>query len=136
MDTSPFPFRVERWLEQQRSSAAGSDTLALPKPLRAGSRGARALLRYLPAHVDHPGALLLRTESPDQRQLDFESLGLTVREAEVVQSVVSGKTNAAIGESLQMSSATVKKHLDNIYTKLGVRGRGPLTAFVLDISQR
>jgi ATP/maltotriose-dependent transcriptional regulator MalT len=35
-----------------------------------------------------------------------------------------------------MSAATVKKHLDNIYGKLGVRGRGPLTAFVLDIAQR
>jgi ATP/maltotriose-dependent transcriptional regulator MalT len=75
-------------------------------------------------------------ESPDQRQLDFETLGLTTREAEVVRCVVSGMANAAIGESLYMSAATVKKHLDNIYTKLGVRGRGPLTAFVLDIAQR
>jgi DNA-binding CsgD family transcriptional regulator len=135
-DASPFPFRVERWLEQQRSLASGSDTLALLKPLRAGSRGARASLRYLPAQVDHPGALLLRVESPDHRQLDFETLGLTTREAEVVRCVVSGMANAAIGESLYMSAATVKKHLDNIYTKLGVRGRGPLTAFVLDIAQR
>jgi DNA-binding CsgD family transcriptional regulator len=135
-DTSPFPYRVQRWLERQRSLAAGPETLALPKPLRAGSRGARASLRYLAAQVDHPGALLLRTESPDQRQLDFETLGLTTREAEVVRCVVSGMTNAATGEALHMSAATVKKHLDNIYTKLGVRGRGPLTAFVLDISQR
>jgi DNA-binding CsgD family transcriptional regulator len=136
MDTSPFPYRVERWLEQQRALVTGSESLALLKPLRAGGRRTRASLRYLPAQVDHPGALLLRTESPDQRQLDFETLGLTTREAEVVRCVVSGMTNAAIGVSLHTSPATVKKHLDNIYTKLGVRGRGPLTAFVLDISQR
>ncbi len=135
-DASPFPFRLERWLDQQRSLASGSETLALLKPLRAGSRGARASLRYLPAQADHPGALLLRTESPDQRQPDFETLGLTTREAEVVRCVVSGMTNAAVGENLHMSAATVKKHLDNIYGKLGVRGRGPLTAFVLDISHR
>ena len=34
--TSPFPFRVERWLEHQRSLITASDSLALLKPLRAG----------------------------------------------------------------------------------------------------
>ena len=50
--------------------------------------------------------------------------------------MVDGKSNAAIGEDLHLSAGTVKKHLDNIYTKLGVRGRGALTAFVLNVSQR
>ena len=134
--TSPFPFRVERWLELQRSLVTASDSLALLKPLRAGPRDAPAWLRYLPAQADHPGALLLRTEWPDRRQLQFETLGLTSREAEVVRGVVDGKSNAAIGEELHLSAGTVKKHLDNIYTKLGVRGRGALTAFVLNVSQR
>jgi hypothetical protein len=31
---------------------------------------------------------------------------------------------------------TIKKHLDNIYVKLGVRGRGRLTAFVRDVLER
>lgn len=134
--TSPFPFRVARWLDLQRSLYVESDSLALLKPLRAGNRGTRAWLRYLPAQVDHPGALLLRTESPDRRRLDVETLGLTPREAEVVRCVIGGKSNAAIAETLHVSTGTVRKHLDNIYTKLGVRGRGALTAFVLDISQR
>ena len=134
--TSPFPFRVERWLELQRSLVAASDSLAILKPLRAGPRDAPVWLRYLPAQSDQPGALLLRTESRDRRQLQFETLGLTSREAEVVRGVVDGKSNAAIGEELHLSAGTVKKHLDNIYTKLGVRGRGALTAFVLNVSQR
>lgn len=134
--TSPFPFRVERWLEHQRSLITASDSLALLKPLRAGPREAPVWLRYLPAQSDQPGALLLRTESLDRRQLQFETLGLTSREAEVVRGVVDGKSNAAIGEDLHLSAGTVKKHLDNIYTKLGVRGRGALTAFVLNVSQR
>jgi DNA-binding CsgD family transcriptional regulator len=134
--TSPFPFRVERWLEVQRSLVSESDSLALLKPLRAGPRDAPAWLRYLPAQFDHPGALLLRTETPEGRSLRFETLGLTPREAEVVQGVISGQTNAAIGAHLHLSTGTVKKHLDNIYRKLGVRGRGALTAFVLNVSQR
>jgi DNA-binding NarL/FixJ family response regulator len=47
-----------------------------------------------------------------------------------------GETNVAVGQALHVSPATVKKHLDNIYEKLGVRGRGRLTAFVLDILDR
>lgn len=94
------------------------------------------VIRYLPAQGDHPGALLLRPEPlrPQRRHLD--TLGLTGREAEVVFCVISGETNAAIASTLHVSAGTVKKHLDNIYRKLGVRGRGHLTAFVLDIVQR
>jgi DNA-binding CsgD family transcriptional regulator len=33
---------------------------------------------------------------------------------------------------LQIAQGTVKKHLENVYAKLGVRGRGPLTAFVIE----
>ena len=47
-----------------------------------------------------------------------------------------GQSNPAIAEQLHVSPGTVKKHLDNVYGKLGVRGRGALTAFVLDIAAR
>jgi DNA-binding NarL/FixJ family response regulator len=50
--------------------------------------------------------------------------------------VIKGESNALIGEALHVSPSTVKKHLDNIYVKLGVRGRGRLTAFVLDLLER
>jgi DNA-binding NarL/FixJ family response regulator len=53
-----------------------------------------------------------------------------------VDYVTKGESNAAIGGALHVSPATVKKHLDNIYTKLGVHGRGRLTAFVLDVLER
>jgi len=64
----------------------------------------------------------------------YESLGLSVREAEIVRLVTAGKSNAGIAQILHVSPSTVKKHLDNIYTKLGTPGRGPLTAFVLNIT--
>jgi DNA-binding CsgD family transcriptional regulator len=37
---------------------------------------------------------------------------------------------------MYISSATVKKHLENVYAKLGVKGRGELTAFVHDVLDR
>jgi DNA-binding CsgD family transcriptional regulator len=48
---------------------------------------------------------------------------LTTREGEVLELVAAGLTNAAIAERLWISPGTVKKHLDNVYAKLGVRNR-------------
>jgi DNA-binding CsgD family transcriptional regulator len=48
---------------------------------------------------------------------------LTMREAEVLYWVVKGKTNRDIGDILGSSPATVKKHLERVYVKLGVETR-------------
>jgi DNA-binding CsgD family transcriptional regulator len=48
---------------------------------------------------------------------------LTTREAEILELVAAGLTNAAIAERLWISPGTVKKHLDNVYAKLGVANR-------------
>jgi DNA-binding CsgD family transcriptional regulator len=48
---------------------------------------------------------------------------LTGREAEILELVAAGLTNAAIAERLWISPGTVKKHLDNVYGKLGVANR-------------
>jgi DNA-binding CsgD family transcriptional regulator len=56
---------------------------------------------------------------------------LTTREGEILELVAAGLTNAAIAERLWISPGTVKKHLDNVYAKLGVANR---TAAVARIS--
>jgi DNA-binding CsgD family transcriptional regulator len=134
--TSPLPVRVGRWMDHQQARFEGEGSLELPKPLRAEIDGRRVVLRFLPGQGAHPGALLLREERRRQQPRKLDTLGLTPREAEIVACVIKGETNASIGESLHVSPATVKKHLDNIYVKLGVRGRGRLTAFVLDLLER
>jgi DNA-binding CsgD family transcriptional regulator len=48
---------------------------------------------------------------------------LTVREREIVALVGAGKTNAEIAAELWVTPATVKKHLENVYLKLGVGSR-------------
>jgi DNA-binding CsgD family transcriptional regulator len=48
---------------------------------------------------------------------------LTAREREVLDLVAAGATNQAVAETLVVSAGTVKKHLDNIYAKLGVGSR-------------
>ncbi|MEC4673788.1 MAG: helix-turn-helix transcriptional regulator [Nitrospirota bacterium] len=67
--------------------------------------------------------------STDQKlpQLDPSSLleerGLTPREVEVLEWVARGKTNNEIGLILEISPRTASKHLEHIYTKLGVESR-------------
>ncbi|MCW5553992.1 MAG: response regulator transcription factor [Verrucomicrobiae bacterium] len=53
----------------------------------------------------------------------LESLGLTVREAEVLLWVAQGKANADVATILGMSEKTVKIHLGHIFEKLNVETR-------------
>ena len=48
---------------------------------------------------------------------------LTARERDVATLAVQGLTWEEIGESLFLSSNTVKTHLEHIYRKLGVHNR-------------
>jgi DNA-binding NarL/FixJ family response regulator len=51
------------------------------------------------------------------------ALGLTAREAEVLYWITEGKTNPEIAIILDSSINTVKKHANNLFTKLGVETR-------------
>ena len=48
---------------------------------------------------------------------------LTTRESEIVDLLAAGKTNAEIAELLWIAPGTVRKHLENVYRKLGVTNR-------------
>ncbi|WCB95061.1 hypothetical protein DSM104299_03803 [Baekduia alba] len=51
------------------------------------------------------------------------SLGLSAREAEVLQAMMRGRATAAIATELGVSPRTVYKHAERIYSKLGVHDR-------------
>lgn len=50
-------------------------------------------------------------------------MGLTAREMDVLRLVVAGKTNQEIGINLGISEKTVEKHLEGVFSKLGVASR-------------
>jgi DNA-binding CsgD family transcriptional regulator len=62
--------------------------------------------------------------------LPLEVDELTAREAEILQWVALGKTNQEIAALLVVSTHTVRKHLENIYAKLGVHTRTAAVARV------
>jgi DNA-binding CsgD family transcriptional regulator len=57
--------------------------------------------------------------------------GVTAREAEVLRLLVEGKTNQEIAAALVISRKTVKRHLDNIFARLGVSSRTAAATFAL-----
>ena len=56
---------------------------------------------------------------------------LTAREAQVLAHVAAGLSNKEIAAKLSLSVSTIERHLVNIYTKIGARGRADATAFAL-----
>ena len=58
--------------------------------------------------------------------------GLSARELEVLRHVAAGKTNRQIADELVLSEHTVARHMQNIFTKLGVSSRTAATAFAFE----
>jgi DNA-binding NarL/FixJ family response regulator len=58
-----------------------------------------------------------------QASSEAEKLGLTTRELEVVRLIAQGHSNAEIAATLFVSDATVKTHINHIFSKLGARDR-------------
>jgi len=59
---------------------------------------------------------------------------LTAREMDVVAEIVASSSNAQIALKLHISEETVKRHLANIYAKLGVSNRLELAMFAVNRS--
>jgi DNA-binding NarL/FixJ family response regulator len=54
---------------------------------------------------------------------------LTLREAEVLAHIASGESNAEIAAALWVSEATIKTHINHIFTKTGLRDRAQLVGY-------
>ncbi|AFJ03013.1 Two-component response regulator [Methylophaga frappieri] len=68
--------------------------------------------------------ILLREESETAQIEALRALfSLTKRESEVLHWVILGKTDKSIGEILGTSPRTINKHMEHVFTKLGVETR-------------
>ncbi|MDL2339345.1 MAG: response regulator transcription factor [Pseudomonadota bacterium] len=107
--------------ELARRAVAG---VASGEPLTL-MRQSRRLILALHEQTGEDEWLIVMRESSDQAVIDAvgAAFKLTTREAEVLYWVAKGKTNRDIGDILGMSPATVKKHLEHVYEKLGVETR-------------
>ena len=65
----------------------------------------------------------------------YKQYNISPREQEVLLLLLQGKSNNEIGETLYVSRNTIKTHIRNIYTKLGVNNRYELIYMLKQANQ-
>jgi DNA-binding CsgD family transcriptional regulator/tetratricopeptide (TPR) repeat protein len=123
------------WRDLDAPYESARTTVLIGLACRAvGDEGSAAMeLESATIVFEQLGALpdLARVEAlvrPDTR----ETHGLTPRELEVLRLVAAGKTNREVATELVVSEHTVARHVQNIFTKLGVSSRSAATAFAFE----
>jgi DNA-binding NarL/FixJ family response regulator len=92
------------------------------------------LIRAIEARLRRSEQQVKREFKPDFSSFDpLLKLGLTPRAAEALLWLAQGKTNADIASILGISESTVKKHVQEMFEKLGVETRGAATVRALEI---
>ena len=132
-DDVVLPEPIPQWLDQARKGKAGSKAAimaALP-----GNEQLR--LQYMGKLGANEFLLRLAKDSGTETPAEFSSeLGLTAREGEVLSWLSKGKTNRDIAQILGLSPRTVDKHLEQIYSKLGVENRTAAAAIAVNAKNR
>ena len=123
------PAELLDWLQ---AAAAGRDVRPLSTASAERGRVCQLVATLQGRTVDDDWLVVLR-EVSDAATVEATMLafGLTLRESEVLYWVAKGKTNRDIGDILGSSPATVKKHLEHVYEKLGVETRTAAAAMAM-----
>jgi DNA-binding CsgD family transcriptional regulator len=121
-----LPESLQHWFEHQTAAhlTFNENVLSPCLPLHIELAGRRLSVRLIPDPIEGQYLLLLE----EQESLSFsvsalELLRLTRREAEVLFWIAKDKSNAGIARVLGCCEGTVRKHLENLYKKLGVQTR-------------
>lgn len=127
---SSLPEALSSWLEASREE--GQEGLPPAPRELATSPDGRLLGRVLAGTAPGVAELLLLEEEPSRlRSRRATEAGLSDREHEVAVLLIRGHANAEIAAELEVSEHTVKRHLERIYEKLGVRSRGQAIAALI-----
>jgi DNA-binding response OmpR family regulator/DNA-binding CsgD family transcriptional regulator len=115
------PQPVIDWLRRHLKDAERQ----IEPPRLTAELGARRLTFRLHQQTGDDDWLIVMREVSDTAVIEAMSLSfkLTAREAEVLYWVVKGKINRDIADIIGSSPATVKKHLERVFAKLGVETR-------------
>lgn len=123
---------VRQWLDKH----AAGEGQTVPESIALTSDGAAIKLRlsYIgPLGSDEYLLRLVEGELGGDEQVIRGKLALTARESEVLLWISRGKSNRDVAEILSLSPRTVNKHLEQIYSKLGVENRTAAAALAMQM---
>ena len=119
-DELVLPPPMLQWLDAAQKAKTGSKAA----PLASFPNNEALRLQYMGRLGTDEFLLRLAKDAGHSVPLEFSrDLGLTSRESEVLSWLSKGKTNRDIAQILGLSPRTVDKHLEQIYSKLGVENR-------------
>lgn len=127
-----LPDDITAWIQRQQPTLALQ--LEPPRWTFDSGLGPVVLRLHPPSPEAEEGELLLvmREESDlAARETLRQGFGITAKEAEVLYWLAQGKINRDIAEIVGCSPATVKKHLERIFAKLGVETRTAAAAMAM-----
>jgi DNA-binding NarL/FixJ family response regulator len=127
---TPFIFLTARGEKEDIRSGMnlGADDY-LTKPVANAD-----LVRAIEARLKRSEQQLRREFKPDFSSMEpLLKLGLTPRATETLLWLAQGKTNADIATILGITESTVKKHVQEIFEKLGIETRGAATVRALEL---
>lgn len=131
-DDFVLPEPVPQWLEQVQTAKAGAKAALIAVPDNEQLR-----FQYMGKLAPNEFLLRLAKDAGADTPAEFSSeLGLTTREGEVLSWLSKGKTNRDIAQILGLSPRTVDKHLEQIYSKLGVENRTAAAAIAVNAKNR
>ena len=126
-----LPDAVSQWMSKSIASVRDATDLPAPRLPLIVERGKKRLIVRMFSDLERN--LLTFEEQRTSVEPDaLASLGLTKRESEILAYVALGKTNPEIATILQMRTRTVSKHLEHIFTKLGVETRTAAAAMAFE----
>lgn len=112
--------------------SAGAERSEIGPAALSGPDGQSVQLSFLGRVGGEELLFRLTTEdAAEQSAVLRQHYALTAREAEVLIWVARGKSNRDIAEILGLSPRTVNKHLEQIFTKLGVENRASAAAIAV-----
>lgn len=117
-------------LPAQLRALAGTHRSQSPRELVIDSPRGRLRVRELQAkgRANHRTLVLTENRARPPAINELRSLGLTQRQAQVLRLLACGKPSQQIAAELAITTATVSKHLEHIYTRLGVSSRAEALA--------
>jgi DNA-binding CsgD family transcriptional regulator len=122
-----LPRKICRWLAAHQGKQVASSFVAKQEH-------ARLYLKKQKSYTPESTVLLLELIKGRCEEWSRRHHHLTRREQEVLVWLARGKSNWEIAAILEIKPATVGKHLERIYPKLGVENRTAATSFASELN--
>lgn len=118
-----LPESLNLWIEKITISIQPKEFDVPALPLKIVGQSGELTVR--PAFNNQSGerTLMIEEKRAASPQIFMRRLGITRREAEILLWITQGKADEVIAKLCGISPRTVHKHVENIYTKLGVETR-------------